>query len=58
MKKILGIKLGFDELKICLILPVNSFTVFLMRSRHHFVNYLKKIKIGIKLHILFMNLFL
>ena len=28
MKKILGIKLGFDELKICLILSVNSFTVF------------------------------
>ena len=52
MKKILGIKLGFDELKICLILPVNSFTVFLMRSRHHFVNYLKKIKIGIKLGVI------
>ena len=58
MKKILGIKLGFDELKICLILPVNYFTVFFNEIKTSFFQLPKKIKIGIKLHILFMNLFL
>ena len=42
MKKILGIKLGFDELKIRLILPVNSFTVFFNEIKTSFFQLPKK----------------
>ena len=42
MKKILGIKLGFDELKICLILSVNSLTVFFNEIKTSFCQLPKK----------------